>query len=251
MPLGILGEFCPADDILAEFIPQGIHGFVQPQLSFILHRGHSGKQIILLVRLTGKSCHLHTQLPQRCHAVPCLVKDPAGGIEDLAGDVGGTLQLCLVRIMLKFIGAQVDTNTAAAFTVLSHPAGHGFAQTQQNLIALLMGGNILGRGHRVAVAFVLRRLRGHGIRVAAVGEVPNGLAVLAETPFQQLFVRLCQIPDGINSHHLQLSLRCRTHQKQIPHRQGPHFRLHLLRKQSVDFVRLFKVPRHFRQQFIG
>ena len=81
----VTGKLGSADNILAEFIPQGIHGFIQPQLPLILLWAHARKQIVLLIWLFGQPCHLHTQLPQGRHAVPGLVKGCAGC---LAGRLG-------------------------------------------------------------------------------------------------------------------------------------------------------------------
>ena len=78
MGAGQLSKLTPAEDILSEFVPEGIHGFIQLQLLFKLQGAHSGKQIKLLVRLPAEPGHLDTQLPQRCDAVPGFVKQAAG-----------------------------------------------------------------------------------------------------------------------------------------------------------------------------
>mgnify|MGYP003292198629 CR=1 FL=1 len=59
---GCPGKFSPAEDIFSEFVPEGIHCFVQLQFLFVLLRTHPGEQIKLLIRLLRKPGHLHTKL---------------------------------------------------------------------------------------------------------------------------------------------------------------------------------------------
>ena len=57
-----LREFSPAENILPEFIPEGIHSLIQFQLPLKLLGTHTGKEIILLVRLPAEAGYLDTQL---------------------------------------------------------------------------------------------------------------------------------------------------------------------------------------------
>ena len=112
---GRLGEFPPAHRILPVFIPEGIHRFIQFDLLFILLGCHPGEKIELLIGFRRQSGHLNTQLPQRCHPIPGLIKDPAGFPIDLCGNICGTQQLRLMGKMMKCVGSQMHRHTAAAF----------------------------------------------------------------------------------------------------------------------------------------
>ena len=109
------------------------------------------------------------------------------------------MQRALVRKMLKRIRPQMDGNAAATLFVLAHPHGHRFAKTQQHLIGILFRHHIPGRGNGVAVALILRRHRHHRFRIPAVGKVPNGLAVLAKSLFENVYIRFRKITDGVDA----------------------------------------------------
>ena len=108
MGFGSTRKLRPADDVLAVFIPEGIHGFVQPEFSLKLHRAESGEKVELLVWLPGQAGDLHAQLPHWGDTVPRFIEQSAGGFKNLGSDICGPVEHALVGKMAEFVGAQMD-----------------------------------------------------------------------------------------------------------------------------------------------
>ena len=115
--VGVVGEFRPAQDILAEPVPEGIHRLIQPHFPLVLLRGHAGEEVVLLVRAVRKLRDLNAQLPQGRFFVPHLVEDTGTLPVQLPGDAGGAAQLALVGEMAKLVGPQVDGHTGAVLSL--------------------------------------------------------------------------------------------------------------------------------------
>ena len=213
MTARIVGEFCPAQDVLSEAVPEGIHRLVELHLPLVLLGCHPGEKVVLLIGPVGKLRDLNAQLPQGRFPVPHLIEDPGALPVELPGDVGGAVKFALMGKMPEFVGPQVDGHTGAVLSLPAHAHGGSLHETQEHLMGLLGGDHIPGGGDGVAEALGLGGLRGHQLRVAAVGVVPDGLPVLAQLAPQKLRVRLRQIADGIDAQEPELALRGRTHEK--------------------------------------
>ena len=68
----------PADHVLTKLCPKCIHCRIQLGLPLILYRIHRREEIELTIPLPGQFGNLNAYLPQRCFAIPDLIKNLAG-----------------------------------------------------------------------------------------------------------------------------------------------------------------------------
>ena len=125
------------------------------------------------------------------------------------------------------------------------------AQRQQHLPPVIHLRHVARCGEGVSVALVGLRLLPDKSGVAPVGKLPDDLALLSQTAPQECRVGVRQLANRANAHQLQSFFRRTADHEQLPHRQRPELRRDLRRKKRMRFVRLFKIPRHFRQQLVA
>ena len=131
------------------------------------------------------------------------------------------------------------------------PPSHRLRQGKQHNPGCPLVRHVKGNRGAVSIIFILRLLRLNHPGVPAVSEIPDHLPVLLQMIFEKLRIRLRQVSNGADSQTLQAGLCGSSYKKQLPHRKRPHFLRNLLRKQSVNQIRLLKIRRHLRQQLIG
>ena len=179
------------------------------------------------------------------------MEEPFRGLSDQVGRICWNINLGLSGNRLKIVVFDFHTDAAGFFVCFSQAGCNTFCKGVQDRYSLAFFCQVGGQSGRVSNPFCLRRGGTDRAVIDAICVIPEHGSMAFQIERDQFRVGGSKFSDGADAEVVQSFHGRFACHEQFSDRKRPHFLRDFVWKQSVYFIRLFKIRCHFCQKFIG